>query len=60
MKVFKAVLRMKGIQKETLHFVVGVFYKMEDMHTFSYEQKRMNEEIALVLDILIHIYGQEQ
>ena len=51
--------RTKASKKETLHFVVDVFHEMEDMNAVNDEQKKVNEEIALVLDLLIEMYAQE-
>ena len=51
--------RTKISKKETLHFVVDVFHEMEDMNAVNDEQKKVNEEIALVLDLLIDIHAKE-
>lgn len=59
LKASKALLenkRTKTSKKETLHFVVDVFHEMEDMNAVNDEQKKVNEEIALVLDLLVDIY----
>lgn len=49
----------KESKKETLHFVVDVFHEMEDMHAVNDDQKKVNEEIALALDLLIDIHTKE-
>lgn len=38
-----------------LHIVVEVFHEIADLHSENAEQKRENEETAMVLDYLIEI-----
>lgn len=58
-KAFFENKRTTTSKKETLHFVVDVFHEMGDMHAVNDEQKKVNEEISLVLDLLIDIHAHE-
>lgn len=62
LKATKAIFenkQSKTVRKQTLHFVVDVFHEMEDLRAVNEEQKKMNEEIALALDLLIDMYAKE-
>lgn len=62
LKVSKAFFenkRTRPSKKKILHFVVDVFHEMQDMGTVNDEQKKVNEEISLVLDLLIEMYAKE-
>lgn len=51
--------RTKPSKKKTLHFVVDVFHEMQDMRAVNDEQKKVNEEISLALDLLIDIHAHD-
>lgn len=62
LKVSKACFenkRTRPTKKKILHFVVDVFHEMQDMSAANDEQKKVNEEISLVLDLLIEMYARE-